>query len=70
MQPLDFIINNTSRSEIGLSSEKWKAVWPALIRVLREIDILSHPDEIFDEEEPGPEKALELPIATTTQNEK
>ena len=24
MQPIDFIINNTPRSELGLSSEKWK----------------------------------------------
>ena len=70
MQLIDFIIDNTPRSELGLSLEKWKRVWPALIRVLREIDLLSHPDEIFDKEEPAPEEALELPIATTTQKEK
>ena len=69
MQPLDFIINNTPKSELGLSSEKWKAVWPALIRVLREIDILSHPDEIFDEDEPAPEAVLELSIITPTHIE-
>ena len=48
MQPLDFIINNTPRSGIGLSSEKWKAVWAALIRILREIDIFSHPEEVLE----------------------
>ncbi|KAG2219321.1 hypothetical protein INT45_003143 [Circinella minor] len=59
MQPLDFIINKAPRSDIGLSSEKWKIAWPALIGVLREIDLLSHLDEIFDEDEPAPEEALE-----------
>ena len=66
MQPIYFIINNAPRSELGLSSKKWKTVWPTLIRVLREIDLLSHPDEIFDEDEPAPEEALEVPISTTT----
>ncbi|KAG2223528.1 hypothetical protein INT45_000848 [Circinella minor] len=59
-----------NKSEIGLSSKKWKAVWPAFIRVLRKTDFLSQPNEIFDEDEPAPEEALELSIAITEQNEK
>ncbi|KAG2222409.1 hypothetical protein INT45_009421 [Circinella minor] len=70
MRNKQFIINNTPpKSEIGLSSGKWKAVWPAFIRVLREIDILGRPNEIFDVDEPAPDEALELPIINTAQNE-
>ncbi|KAG2228353.1 hypothetical protein INT45_011145 [Circinella minor] len=60
MHQLDHILNLLPKSEVGLIMGKWKTVWPALIRVLREIDFLSHPDDIFDEDEPAPEEALEF----------
>ncbi|KAI7853169.1 hypothetical protein BDC45DRAFT_511480 [Circinella umbellata] len=60
MHQLDHILNLLPQSEVGLVLCKWKTVWPALIRVLREIDFLSHPDDIFDEDEPAPEEALEF----------
>ena len=66
MQKIDDIVNRVPQSEVGLVLGKWKTVWPALIRVLREIDILSHPDDIFDDDEPAPEEALEFSIPPPT----
>ncbi|KAG2219823.1 hypothetical protein INT45_006266 [Circinella minor] len=60
LQPLDFIMNHLPRSEVGVTLERWPEVWSALIRVLREIDRLSHPDVAFDEAGPDPEDALDI----------
>ncbi|KAI7855791.1 hypothetical protein BDC45DRAFT_504733 [Circinella umbellata] len=59
MHQIDHILNLLPQSEAGLVLGKWKTVWPALIQVLREIDFLSHPNDIFDKDEPAPEEALE-----------
>ncbi|KAI7856098.1 hypothetical protein BDC45DRAFT_533981 [Circinella umbellata] len=67
LQPLDFIMNHLPRSEVGLTLGKWPKVWSALIRVLREIDRLSHPDDAFDEAEPDPEDALDITPPPHTQ---
>ncbi|KAI7859310.1 hypothetical protein BDC45DRAFT_564776 [Circinella umbellata] len=66
-QPLDYILNHLPRSEFGLTVGKWQTVWPALIRVLREIDYLSHPNDDFDMDEPAPEDAMDIPISSPTQ---
>ena len=66
MQQLDHILNSIPKSEAGLVLGKWKTVWPALIRVLREIDILSHPEETFEDDEPAPEEALERSVSPIT----
>ncbi|KAI7859422.1 hypothetical protein BDC45DRAFT_530660 [Circinella umbellata] len=59
MQPLDYIINNLPRREKGLASVRWNKAWPELIRVLREIDYLSHDSEDFNiDDEPDPEESL------------
>ena len=60
VQPRDFIVNHLPRSEVGLSLGNWKNTWPALIHVLREIDKLSHPDEVFEDDEPNPEDAMDV----------
>ncbi|KAG2215481.1 hypothetical protein INT45_006335 [Circinella minor] len=67
-QPLDYILNQLRRSEFGLTVSKWQTVWPALIRVLCEIDYLSHPNEDFDIDEPAPEDAMDIPISSPTQS--
>ncbi|KAG2226614.1 hypothetical protein INT45_005100 [Circinella minor] len=67
-QPLDYILNHLPRSEVGLTLGTWQTVWPALIRVLREIDYLSHPNDDFDMDEPAPEDAIDIPIASPTQS--
>ena len=66
MQQLDHILNSLPKSEVGLALGEWKTAWPALIRVLREIDILSHSEEIFEDDEPAPEEALGLSISPIT----
>ena len=66
MQQLDHILNSLPKSEVGLVLGKWKTVWPALIRVIREIDILSYPQKIFEDDEPAPEEALGLSISPIT----
>ncbi|KAG2220560.1 hypothetical protein INT45_008741 [Circinella minor] len=68
VQPLDIIINNLLRSEVGLTLGKWPKVWPALIRVLRKIDCLIHPDNAFDEEEPDPDDTINLTSLPHTQS--
>ena len=62
MQQIDHIVNRVLQSEVGIVLGKWKTIWPALIRILWEIDILSHPDDIFDDDELAPEEALEFSI--------
>ncbi|KAG2217776.1 hypothetical protein INT45_011833, partial [Circinella minor] len=64
-QPLDYILRPLPRSEFGLTVGKWQTVWPALIRVLREIDYLSHPNDDFDMDEPAPEDAMDIPISSS-----
>ena len=68
LQPLDFIMNYLPRSEVGLTLGKWPKVWSALIRVVREIDRMSHPDDAFDEAEPDPEDALDITPPPHTQS--
>ncbi|KAI9264239.1 hypothetical protein BDA99DRAFT_559522 [Phascolomyces articulosus] len=58
MQAINHILNKLPRSEVGLTFDHWEKTWPALIHVIREIDRLSHPDEIFDDDEPDPEEEL------------
>ncbi|KAG2207617.1 hypothetical protein INT45_009763, partial [Circinella minor] len=65
IQPLDHILNCLPRSEVGLATSNWSKIWPALIQVLWKIDFLSHPDDIFDDDEPAPEEAIDS-IPTTT----
>ena len=60
MQQLNHILNSLPKSEVGLVLGKWKTVRPALIRVLRAIDIFRHPEEIFEDDEAALEEALEL----------
>ncbi|KAI9269182.1 hypothetical protein BDA99DRAFT_535256 [Phascolomyces articulosus] len=56
VQPLDYILNNLPRNEVVLGNKRWIKAWPALIRVLREIDFLSHADADFNlDDEPDPE---------------
>ena len=64
---IDFIMNKLPRSEVCLQLGKWKQVWPTLILVLREIDRLSHPDEEFEEDEPDPETAQNIPTSQHSQ---
>ena len=66
-QPLDYILNHLPRSEVGLTFDKRQTVWPALIRVLREIDYLSHPNDDYDTDEPAPEDAMNVSNSPTTQ---
>ncbi|KAG2223178.1 hypothetical protein INT45_011524 [Circinella minor] len=67
-QPLDYILNHLPRSEVGLTLGTWQTVWPALIRVIPEIDYLSHPNDDFDMDEPAPEDAMDIPISSPTQS--
>ena len=60
MQPIYFIMNCLPRSEVGLSLNKWRKTWSMIVRVLHEIDRLSHPDEELGENEPDPEDALDF----------
>ena len=64
IQPLDHILNSLPRFEVGLAMGNWPKIWPALIQVLRKIDFLSHPDDLFDDDEPAPEEAMDI-IPTT-----
>ncbi|KAG2212193.1 hypothetical protein INT45_002772 [Circinella minor] len=59
IQSLDHILDSLPRSEVGLAMGNWSQIWLALIQVLRKIDFLSHPDDIFDEDEPAPEDAMD-----------
>ncbi|KAI9274446.1 hypothetical protein BDA99DRAFT_555875 [Phascolomyces articulosus] len=59
VQPLDYILNNLPRNEVVLGNKRWIKAWPALIRVLREIDFLSHADADFNlDDEPDPEVTM------------
>ncbi|KAI9248046.1 hypothetical protein BDA99DRAFT_591720 [Phascolomyces articulosus] len=59
VQPLDYILNNLPRNEVVLGNKRWIKAWPALIRVLREIDFLSHADADFNlNDEPDPEVTM------------
>ncbi|KAI9264862.1 hypothetical protein BDA99DRAFT_579407 [Phascolomyces articulosus] len=59
VQPSDYILNNLPRNEVVLGNKRWIKVWPALIRVLREIDFLSHADADFNlDDEPDPEVTM------------
>ena len=64
IQPLDHILNSLPRSEMGLAMGNRPKIWPALIQVFRKIDSLSHPDDLFDDDEPAPEEAMDF-IPTT-----
>ncbi|KAG2214730.1 hypothetical protein INT45_009416 [Circinella minor] len=67
-QPLDHILHHLPRSEVVLTLDKWQTVWAALIRVLREIDYLSHPNDDFNTDEPAPEDAMDIPNPPPTQS--
>ncbi|KAI7860140.1 hypothetical protein BDC45DRAFT_587381 [Circinella umbellata] len=64
IQPLDHILNSLPRSEVELAIGNWSKIWPALIHVLRKIDSLRHSDDIFDDDEPAPQEAMDI-IPTT-----
>ncbi|KAG2223908.1 hypothetical protein INT45_009360 [Circinella minor] len=66
-QPRDYILNYLPRSEVGLTFGKRQTVWPALIRVLREIDYLSHPNDDYDTDEPAPENVMNVSNPPTIQ---
>ncbi|KAG2224422.1 hypothetical protein INT45_002961 [Circinella minor] len=68
LQSLDFIMNYLRRSELGLTLGKWSKSWNAFIRVLREIDRLSHPDEALNEAEPDLEDTLNIIPPLHTQS--
>lgn len=44
---LDFIMNMLPRSTGGLKGH-WRRTWPALLNTLRDIDVLTHPEEDFE----------------------
>ena len=67
MHFVDYILNSLPRHEVGLTMGKWKDAWPALIRYLREVDYLCHPDGDFDDIEPAPEEALSIPPPMANQ---
>ncbi|KAG2226293.1 hypothetical protein INT45_005965 [Circinella minor] len=67
IQPLDHIFNSLPRSELGLAMGNWSNIWPVLILVFRKVDFLSHPDNLFDDDEPVPEEAMD--IIPTTAND-
>ena len=59
LQPIDHILNRLPHSEVGLTLGKWQSTWPALLHVLREINKLHHPADIYNHvEELAPEEAL------------
>ncbi|KAI7856748.1 hypothetical protein BDC45DRAFT_555321 [Circinella umbellata] len=64
IQPLNHILKNLPRSEVGFVMGNWSNIRPALIQVFRKIDFLSHPDDLFDDDEPALEEAtfLEIPV--------
>ena len=67
IQPLDHILNSLPRSEVGVAIGNWPKIWPALIQVFRKIDFLSHTDDLFDDDGPAPEEAMDI-ISTTAIN--
>ncbi|KAI9495570.1 hypothetical protein BDB00DRAFT_870412 [Zychaea mexicana] len=54
-RPLDYVLNHhLPRSDAKLLSGRWKKAWPTLLRDLREIGRLSHPDVDYDASDPEP----------------
>ncbi|KAI9489198.1 hypothetical protein BDB00DRAFT_876648 [Zychaea mexicana] len=47
MHIIDVILNNLPRTDVGLTNGKWQSIWPAILRILREIDQLCHPKELL-----------------------
>ncbi|KAI9477060.1 hypothetical protein BDB00DRAFT_879546 [Zychaea mexicana] len=35
------------RTDVGLTNGKWQSIWPAILRILREIDQLCHSKELL-----------------------
>ena len=47
---IDVILNKLPKSPKSLKRGHWRKTWPLLLQTLRDIDICSHPDAIFDPE--------------------
>lgn len=56
---IDTILNSLPKHHSSLKSGKWSLTWPALIKYLRKVDYLSHPDSDDYGDEDAPELALE-----------
>ncbi|KAJ8651363.1 hypothetical protein O0I10_001955 [Lichtheimia ornata] len=56
---VDAVMNSLPRTADTLQQPHWRTIWLALIKYLRQVDFLTHPDAAdFDEEEP-PMQALD-----------
>ncbi|KAI9495836.1 hypothetical protein BDB00DRAFT_870059 [Zychaea mexicana] len=63
MHTIDVILNKLSRTDVGLPNGKWQTILSAILRVLREIDRLCHPEEhLLDEKFPGEDISPPLPL--------
>lgn len=47
---LDYILNLLPKTSGALKQGHWRHTWPALLDTLRDIDVLTHPEEDFDPE--------------------
>ena len=57
--PIDYTMNHLPGFEPGLVLGSWQKPWSVLIRMLHEIDQLSHYDD-FESDEPNLEDPLNL----------